>query len=119
MKNPEEKTAGRKPGSKNRNSLLASDRVEHYKELFHGFVSPFDMLILTMNGMDCDGQEIDVDFKTRIDCAKAAVAYTNPKLAQTEVVVEQEDTTTDEEKRARVEELLKSPALRELLTGEK
>lgn len=99
-------------------SLLASDRIDHYRQLYPSFSSPFDFLVLTMNGLNPDGSVLEVGLKEKIECAKAAVPYTNPKLAQTELIQEAPQELTEAEKLSRFTELMKNPELQKLLLGE-
>lgn len=104
--------------SKKKN-ILANDRLEFLQSQHSGFVSPFDFLVMTMNGLDSSGNNIMVDLEDRIACAKAAIPYTNPKLAQTEITLDDDRELTDAEKKEKIVEILqRNPALIKLLTGE-
>lgn len=124
MSNPEDKVLGRPKGSKNKRSHFAIDRVDHYKAIHDDFLSPLDFLLCTMNGIDSDGrlfEEEQIDLRIKIECAKTAVKYTNPQLTSVELELRDEDPDdmTDEEKQAKILELLKNPAIASLIGANK
>lgn len=119
MKNPEDRELGRPNNSKNRRSQMAIDRVDHYKEMYNGFLSPLDFLLLTMNNLDANGvplpKDSEVDMRARIDCAKTAVKYTNSQLSSIQIEPTEEDEPSEQEKMERIAELMKKPYIQALI----
>lgn len=66
-------------------SALVTDRINYYQERHDNFVSPLDFLLLTMNGLDTEGNtDEDIPLHSKIDCAKTTIRHQVPTLAAVE-----------------------------------
>lgn len=102
--------------NKQTKAQLALDRLEYYQTKHNDFVSPFDYLLLTMNGLDKHQAELDINIKYKIDCAKEAVKYIMPRLQATELTIEEDQSL--QEAKDELQELLKDDKIRALFNND-
>lgn len=88
--------AGRKPGSPNRKTRRLAEAIKAEAEVNPGKMTPLEFLVDAM-------LNADLDYRTRLDAAKAAAPFVHPRLAMTKAEITTEVLMTHEDALAALE----------------